>query len=318
MVRDIQKEVFDLIEAQKVEWDLAAKNYEGLQSVKERKIQLSGGAEFKVQFNPERIVSSVAKVDKKSIQERPCFLCASNRPSVQTGVDYEQYELLINPFPIFNKHLTVPIKAHEDQLILPHFSTLLDVVVELDEFTLFYNGPKCGASAPDHFHFQAANKGVMPIEQDFNEGNFTQLAAQLDVLKIFVWKNYHRGIITLQANSKSAVEKGFVALYNQLKLIQPEENEPMLNVLAYFEEGNWIVHCLPRIKHRPDCYFKEGDEKLLTSPASVDLAGVFITPREEDFNKLTASKLETILNEVCMSEREIEEVVEQVSDKWYE
>ncbi len=223
---------------------------------------------------------------------------------------------MINPFPIFDHHLTVPVKRHEEQLILPHFSTFLDLVVDIESFTVFYNGPKCGASAPDHFHFQAANKGVMPLEKDFREGQFPQLSASLDGLRVFVWKSYHRGIITLQGGSKAVIEKGFKALYDELLLNLSDEKEPMINVLAYFEEGKWVVHCLPRTKHRPDCYFADGDEKILTSPASVDLAGLFITPREEDFKKLSSSQLETILKEVCMSTEETEDVVERLIDKW--
>ncbi len=297
-----------LIQEQLKNWPLAKSNYRGLESVKSRKVLLPEGSEVLVQFNPERIRSSAAKVDVKSIEARACFLCEANRPQEQKAITYGDYSLLINPFPIFKQHLTIPIESHQDQLILPHFSILLDLAKELSDFTLFYNGPKCGASAPDHFHFQAGNKGFLPIEEDFKFGNYTELKSE-ERLKIYTWKKYHRGIVSLQSKSRSELISSFKKLYALLAERQDGEVEPMLNMLCYYENNEWLLHVFPRILHRPSCYFEEGEKQILLSPASVDLGGVFITPREKDFNQLNASDIESILRQVCLSEKDVDEVV---------
>lgn len=302
----------ELIADQIREWDLAANNYKGLEKVKTKELVLSGGSTVKVQFNPERIRSSAAKVDAKSIQERPCFLCAKNRPEQQRGLAFgEDYTVLINPFPIFTEHLTIPRNDHTDQLIASHFKALLLLAKELDDFTLFYNGPKCGASAPDHFHFQAGIKGFMPIEADFRSGNFTQDWGITSGIAVKTWKNYNRGIITLASEQPDALVQLFNELHQQLWDRQPDETEPMLNILAYFEEDRYIVHLFPRILHRPDCYFAEGDQQILISPGSVDMGGVFITPRAEDFEKITAEDIAKILEQVCMSEQEVSTLIKK-------
>ena len=165
---DFSKQVTELISEQVTGWDLASKNYEGLRKVKVKTFYL-GNYHIDIQFNPERIVSSAAKVDARSIEARPCFLCQENLPPQQRGLLLDDgYMVLVNPFPIFPKHLTIPNMLHTDQLILGNFESMLDLASRLDEFIIFYNGPKCGASAPDHLHFQAGSKGFLPIEKDFS------------------------------------------------------------------------------------------------------------------------------------------------------
>nr|WP_319399780.1 DUF4922 domain-containing protein [uncultured Carboxylicivirga sp.] len=293
--------VNQLIKSQLINWEAAKKNYAGLDKVKTRSLTLSGGSEIKVQFNPERIRSSAAKVDAQSIEARPCFLCESNRPKEQEGVSFDDYTILINPFPIFRSHLTIPHNNHTPQLIQPYFQSMLELAYELPDFTLFYNGPNCGASAPDHFHFQAGNKDFMPIEADFRSGRYANLTGLVDEVAIYTWGNYNRGVITFMADDMEALVTLFNDLYVLLQKNQPDEVEPMMNVLTYFEEGELVVHIFPRILHRPDCYFKEGKEQILISPASVDMGGVFITPRLEDYEKLSSTDVEEILNQVCMS-----------------
>jgi hypothetical protein len=294
----------NLLRSQIQDWELARQNYEGLKNVESKKLKLPGGSSVIVQFNPERIRSSAAKVDVKSIQERPCFLCEENRPAEQEGVAYGDYTILINPFPIFTKHLTIPHREHTLQLIAPYFPSMLDLAKELNEFTLFYNGPKCGASAPDHFHFQAGIKGFMPVEADFREAEFGKLIATLNEVEVYNWHGYNRGVITFKGANAEDIASLFAKLHELLASNQPNEMEPMLNVLAYFEEGHYVTHVFPRILHRPECYFAEGEEQILISPASVETGGVFITPRSEDFEKISAADIAGILNQVCMPENE--------------
>ncbi len=299
----------ELIKDQVLNWNLATTNYVGLQKVKTKSIQLDGGSEIKVQYNPERMRSSAAKVDTKSIQERPCFLCEKNRPKDQKGVAFDEFTILINPFPIFPEHLTIPGNKHTLQLIAPHFASMLDLAKELNDYTLFYNGPKCGASAPDHFHFQAGVKGFMPVEADYRSGKYARLKVVNENVKIYNWQGYNRGVISFESTDAQALAKQFFTLYNTLGALQADEVEPMLNVLAYFEEEHYVVHIFPRILHRPACYFAIRDEQILISPASVDMGGVFITPRSEDYEKITATDIAQILNEVCMQEKDCNKVL---------
>ncbi|MDR0540655.1 MAG: DUF4922 domain-containing protein [Dysgonamonadaceae bacterium] len=267
--------VKQLFEEQLNDWELAKNNYKALEQVKVKTLDVDGH-EYKVQFNPARITSSAAKVDPKSIQERKCFLCAANRPAEQTSVPFKgRYEILVNPFPIFPRHLTVPDLEHTPQLIASRFDDMLDLAQQLDDYVVFYNGPKCGASAPDHFHFQAGNKGFLPIENERN------------------WKN----AVRIESENKQEMLDRFQQTYDALPL-QADDIEPMLNILTWYESGKWITYLFPRKKHRPACYSVEGDANLLISPASVDMGGVFITPLEKDFEKITSADIAGILNEV--------------------
>jgi len=272
----IQPAINQLFDEQLSNWELARNNYKALEQVK-TKIVIVEGREYKVQFNPARIISSAAKVDAQSIKERKCFLCAENRRPEQKGIPFnERYTILINPFPIFPRHLTIPALEHTPQLIKSRFGDMLDLAQQLDDYIIFYNGPKCGASAPDHFHFQAGNKGFLPIEKNRNSQN----------------------IICIESDNKEEILNHFKKIYTSLPLIA-EDDEPMMNILAWYETGKWIVCIFPRKKHRPACYSAKGEANLLISPAAVDLGGVFITPLEKDFEKITAEDISKILNEVC-------------------
>ncbi len=238
---------------------------------------------------------------------------AENRPLQQQGLAFDDdYTILINPFPIFPEHLTIPHNSHTDQLIAPYFGMMLSLAKELEAFTLFYNGPKCGASAPDHFHFQAGTKGFMPIEEDFRSGEYANLIAKENEIEVYNWKGYNRGVITLKGADNTGIVALFHKLHTYLHATQIQEIEPMLNVLAYFEDDNWIAHIFPRILHRPACYFANGSEQILISPASVDMGGIFITPRQEDFEKITAGDIADILKQVCLSEEDTESAIKAI------
>ena len=272
------------------------------------------GTLYKVQFNPARIVSSGAKVDAKSIKERKCFLCPANLPAVQKGIPFEgHYNILVNPFPIFPRHLTVPETAHVAQRIAPRFGDMLDLARQLTDYTIFYNGPKCGASAPDHAHFQAGNKGFMPIEQDWRR----QVAGKVaDYGQATLWwlNDAPRTTLVIESADRKTAIKLFDTVYHSLD-IQPGEDEPMMNVLVMYEDNKWIVFVFPRAKHRPACYTAEGDANLLSSPASVDLGGVFITPVEKDFIKITAEDIAQILGEVCLSPADFQKVQKRIQEQ---
>lgn len=291
-----------LIQNQISEWPLAAQNFDALAKVQSKDIDVRG-IRYRAQFNPARITSSAAKVDTKSIQERKCFLCSANRPKEQMGIRHGEYEILINPFPIFPRHLTIPDVSHVDQVISGRVGDMLEFAELLSDYVIFYNGPKCGASAPDHMHFQAGNKGFLGIEKDVEELGkeliFTHKSAS-----VYVLDDSPRNALIFKSNDISDLEEAFNKVYELLPLHE-DDIEPMMNILAWFANGEWILAVLPRVKHRPSCFFAETDAKMTISPASVDLGGVFITPIESDFNRIDSSKIDEILSEVSMSKAEL-------------
>jgi len=292
----------ELFTAQLLEWELAKVNYSQLDRVK-TKILDFGDFEILVQFNPERMRSSAAKVDSKSIGERPCFLCKVNRPPEQQGAAFEdEFIVLVNPFPIFNRHLTIPSDLHTDQRIRNNLGKMLSLAEAMPGYVIFYNGPECGASAPDHLHFQAGNKGFMPVERDFSAGKHTMLLSSKPGVQIWQWTGYLRSIITLKGSDKEKLVSVFNHFFYRFSILQPMKPEPMLNILAYHSQEGWVIHLIPRKLHRPSQFFAEADDQILLSPASVDLGGVIITPREEDFNRISQDDVADIFRQVCLEE----------------
>jgi ATP adenylyltransferase/5',5'''-P-1,P-4-tetraphosphate phosphorylase II len=307
-MEEISDRVKALLDSQLKEWDLAAVNYRLLANVRTREIDF-GDLKLLVQFNPELIRSSAAKVDTKSIEERPCFLCEKNRPPEQKGVAFsDDMVILVNPFPIFTKHLTIPSEEHILQRIKKNFGNMLDLAQALPDFVIFYNGPECGASAPDHLHFQAGNRGFLPIEKDFEDKRLLTRVKSDSHFEMWQWEHYLRGIISFQGSNVEMIMKSFKEIYEGLSEIQQGKPEPMLNILVYFADGNWIIHIIPRKLHRPSQYFAEEEKKILLSPASVDLGGVLIVPREEDFEKITAEDISDIFRQVCLDDSEIKKL----------
>lgn len=303
------KVIADFFASQLAAWPMAAANFDALSGVKVKELDVDG-MPFKVQFNPARIASSAAKVDKASLTARPCFLCEKNRPEVQTGIEWkDRYTILINPFPIFRRHLTIPDSTHTDQLIAGRIADMMDLAAALEDYTVFYNGPRCGASAPDHMHFQAGNSDFLTIAGALenaelktvaNDGKATLSMVDTLPVKVFV----------IDAADHAAGERLFDRLLAAMPV--PEgEAEPMLNILCYPTPAGERVVVVPRKRHRPSCYGTEGD-CMLISPASVDVGGVFITPRPEDFERFDAKAISTILDEVCLTADEINKIAADV------
>ncbi|MGB4414818.1 MAG: DUF4922 domain-containing protein [Paludibacter sp.] len=297
-----------LFEEQLKSWELARVNYAGLKTVK-TKVFSFDDFEIKVQFNPARIVSSGAKMDAKTIADRPCFLCAENRPAEQQGVDAGNYTVLVNPFPIFPEHFTIPRKEHADQQIKPYFSDMLELAEALDDYLVFYNGPKCGASAPDHIHFQAGTKDFLPLVNDYKrlKSTHTELLVDAQGYQIFTMKNYLRTVYCIESNSIKASKIAFDSLYEKFQtpapssiLSQVEYAEPLMNIVCNFEAGKWYTFVLPRKAFRPWQYIAEGDRQLLVSPATVEMCGIFITPVESHFERITKEDVLSILEQVSI------------------
>lgn len=258
-------------------WPLAADNFAALDNVVIRDIADCDG--FKVQFNPARIVSTGANVSKDAIKARKCFLCEANRPEQQIGIDWGEYSILVNPYPIFPGHLTIPSKHHTPQLIRGRVGDMMRLASELPGYTIFYNGAKCGASAPDHIHFQGVPSQKLPIWDTVREnGDTTVIGGQ----KAYV----------IEYDDIAAAEKEFEEYLATLPT-DGESGEPMINVLC--QAGKLVV--IPRRRHRPSDYGSD-DGQILLSPASIDLAGVLITPLRRDFDNIDAATVRRVLSEV--------------------
>ncbi len=292
-------------------WELAGKNFETLRDVELKNVKMTDGEEVVLQLNPARIISSSAKVDSKSLAERPCFLCEKNRPKEQEGILLsEDFLLLVNPFPILQKHFTIVNVAHTPQRILPYISQMLTISQQLDkEYTLFYNGAKCGASAPDHMHFQAGCSSQFPIWKILEEKDSETLLEQ-EGLSIKAFESYVKGIV-IEGKDFGNIEKFMKQILAVFATLQQQEDEPMLNILAKYED-TWQIILFPRAKHRPNQYFAEGDEQLLLSPASVDFGGLLAVPRKADFDRIDASLLTDIFNQLCLSKVDFQELKEKI------
>jgi galactose-1-phosphate uridylyltransferase len=215
----------------------------------------------------------------------------------------------VNPFPIFSRHLTIPSDEHTDQRIRYNFGKMLSLADALPDYVIFYNGPQSGASAPDHFHFQAGNKGFMPVEKDFFSGKFAIHEFTRRGAEAWCWRDYLRGIISLKGTEREPLETLFHKFFERFSALQPDKPEPMMNILVYKSEKFWIVHIIPRKQHRPVQFFAKGRDQILVSPASVDLGGVVITPGEEDFMKIKAGDISDIFRQVCYRDEELHHII---------
>jgi len=294
--------ITEFFKQQRTEWPLAKKNYDDLANVKVTPLVLSNGVTINKQCNPARIVSTGAKIDKAAIAKRPCFLCDKNRPAEQASFEIEAYcegfHVLINPFPILPTHFTIPSKRHELQQIKPYFPVMLDFVERNPEHFIFYNGPRSGASAPDHMHFQAGFVKDVPFYNQQSE--VTADGIIMSSHDTFCRNNWPGACISFSSKEKQTAIEEFHRIYNALP-IPTGECEPMFNVFARKTADGYEVTLFLRSQHRPSCYGTE-DGCLLISPGALDMAGLLITPRIEDYESITAEEAEAIYNEVSAPE----------------
>ncbi|MBK7104685.1 MAG: DUF4922 domain-containing protein [Ignavibacteriae bacterium] len=314
-INNLSQKVKALLNQQKANWELVKTNFDSLLNVKTKNFAFQN-SEIKIQFNPSRITSTSAKVDKKSIEERKCFLCLENLPSEQKGILFKNdYLILCNPYPIFKRHLTIPNLKHIPQNIENSFIDLLELSQELSEkFFVFYNGPKCGASAPDHLHFQAGLKNEIPIYKNYlNIKHENQnIIFQDSYVKVILTDNGIQNFVIIESSDKIKLQKKFSKIYKSAKQILNTNEEPLINVLSFFEENIWKVIVFFREKHRPTQYFDEGEKQLLVSPASVDLGGLIITPREEDFSKIIKDDVKDIFNQVILNRTKLKKILIEI------
>ncbi|MDD5862026.1 MAG: DUF4922 domain-containing protein [Prevotella sp.] len=294
-------------------WPEVEQRYTDLQGVQVRAL-----GKLRAQWNPARIVSTGAKVDHATIAQRPCFLCDENRPKEQQSMPLDgDYHLLVNPFPILPEHFTIPARKHQPQHIEETYGELFQLLDHEPDMMFFYNGPKCGASAPDHLHFQGGTSGLTPLEQNWwDEQKDATILVDFDYHgQLLALRDYPCHAFAIRTLEKEIGLRLFRRLYRALPQ-REDETEPMMNIVAWFDRGmeEYITVIFPREKHRPDCYYATGDDQLLISPGALDMSGLAILPRKEDFEKLTEARYISILKEMCVSDETYETIVQKVRE----
>ena len=295
-------------------WEAARQRYHDLRSAKTRELVV-GAYSIQVQWNPARMVSTGAQIDQKTIAERPCFLCEKNRPKEQIKKEIDgQYELLVNPFPILQQHFTIPSLKHQPQRILDSYGEIHKLLEEFPEMMVFYNGPQCGASAPDHAHFQAGTSGLLPLQTSWQRlsRNLTKLVSLNDDEDISLIDDYPCAALLIRSRSQYGDEQLFRRLYEALPATDPE---PMMNIVAWRCNDDFLSVVFPRTKHRPDCYYKEGNEQFVISPGALDMAGIIITPRQEDYERLTPEMALGILNEISLKGEALQQLLDTLKSQ---
>ncbi len=310
-------------------WPLACDNFRALKNVLVREVEV-GGLTVKLQFNPARMISSAAKLSKEEIAARRCFLCRDNRPAEQIMLKFDgrkgkKYHILVNPYPIFPDHLVIAMNRHTDQSIWKRYVDMLDLARKYDGFTFFYNGPKSGASAPDHHHFQAAPKGLIPLQEDVerffacaqNDSECAQnailqyLTSEQDA-NLYYYKRFTTGVFVIKAETAKSAAKIFYRLLDCAEI--PEgEKEPLFNLFTYWKDGEFCSIVIFRSRHRSHHYFSDGPDHLTMSPGCADMGGVFIVPVKEEYEKITPELLSEMVREVSITEEEEAEIVNRLT-----
>lgn len=310
-----------LVEQQRNAWPLLREGYDALAQVEMKRVRVEE-SEVVIQHNPKRIRSTAAQVDRGSISERRCFLCAENLPPEEKGIAYGG-DLIIfcNPFPILNRHLSIIHRHHVEQKIDGHVEAMLSLAADLGpDYFVLYNGPECGASAPDHFHLQACSRELLPIERDMQSGEPEQTAHcsiceenARDTFELFTMASCGRSVIVFRGNSEKEIAEWLYRVLGELSR-DTGKSEPMVNIISTCDKGVWTVYLFPRTRHRPACFFAEGDERLLVSPGAIDMAGVVVVPQHDHFVKIDGERLTSIFAEVSYDEQAVNEILERMSE----
>lgn len=309
--RSLPEHIHDLFSEQMGSWQRLQDAYEVLKTLKTRAIFFNG---FSVSLynNPGRLTSATAAVGQKDVRDRPCFLCLHNLPLEQKGILYrEEFIILYNPMPVFPNHLTVAHVGHRPQSVAEYFDAFLSLAEDLGKkWTTLYNGPRCGASAPDHLHFQALPEGRLPIEHELRKSGKLILAFKTDGARIYTAQGLGREVIVLVGKDRESMIYTFKKALVSLRVAIPTDDEPMMNLAGFHDGKFWHIALFPRRKHRPDAFFREGDERVVVSPGAVEMAGVLVTPMERDYYRLDAQAVESIYQEVSLDKSTVIRAIE--------
>ncbi len=293
-------QVEELFERQARAWPQLANGLECLTRAKTLPVRIDWFDIF-IRHIPHRMASTTASVDRESVAKRPCFLCAGNLPSEEEGLQFDKdFTIYCNPFPIVDRHLTIAHREHGLQRIANQFGRMLDIAAALAGYFVVYNGPECGASAPDHLHFQAGSRALFPIEK--NTAGLTGLTVP----------DYARHVFLFRGRDRSALIDRMDRAIDLLAETTGKRPEPLVNIAVFHERGEWVTYLFPRGKHRPQV-FHTGE--LTVSPASIDLCGIFVVPLAHDFERITADAIAAIFREVTLPDDQFQEVARKLENE---
>lgn len=293
-------ELEELLKRQAQAWPQLSKGIEGLARASTRRVPVDWFDIF-VRHIPHRMASTTALVDRESIAKRPCFLCPINLPREEEGLQFNSdFTIYCNPFPIVDHHFTIAHRSHRPQCITDQFGSMLDLAAALDGYFVIYNGPECGASAPDHLHFQAGLRTLFPIERDTS--GLTEATVP----------NYARNVFVFRGRGRPALVGQLERAIDLLAKTTGKRGEPLINIAVFHERGEWLTYLFPRGKHRP-AVFHTGE--LTVSPASIDMCGIFVVPLARDFERITGDTLRAIFREVTLPDEQFYEVAEKLGSE---
>ena len=302
-----------LLQQQRETWPMCREGYASLAQVRTKSLGI-GRYSLHLQFNPGRIVSTGAKVDPATIRQRRCFLCVEHLPPEQHAMQYGRDLLILcNPAPIFSSHFTISHREHRPQAIEPYAEVMLQLSKDLSpEFCTFYNGPRCGASAPDHFHFQAAPLGAIPAMTEAASDS-RSIIWNANGVEMSILPDYGRTAAIFHAKDASAMSNAFRRFVAGWRTLEGVNEEPMMNVLSAYHHGMFRLVVFLRSRHRPEAYFRKGEAQVLVSPATVDIGGLTVTPRSKEFDTLTPEALAGILLEVSADPSIMQKICETMT-----
>jgi hypothetical protein len=293
-------EVEALFQRQVRAWRMLARGVEGLARAETRRVRIDWYDVF-VRHIPHRVGSTTAAVDRESIAKRPCFLCAANLPAEEEGLAFgDDLTIYCNPFPIIQRHLTIAHREHREQRIAGNVGRMFDLAAALPGYFVIYNGPECGASAPDHLHFQAGSRNLYPIGKE---------SARASGLAL---NDYDRNVFVIRGGDRSAMIDRIERAIELLAEKTGRRTEPMVNIAVSHERGERITFLFPRRKHRPNV-FHTGE--LTVSPATIDLCGIFVVPIARDFEKISGADIAAIFREITLPDEQFREVAAMLENE---
>lgn len=310
---NLPKLCLELLSEQKKTWQILREGYDSLKKVRERDLSCRGFS-IRLQYNPGRIKSSTALVDNKNAKGQKCFLCLDHLPENQKGICYRKnYLILCNPMPVFSSHFTISHLDHRLQAIAEHMDTFIQLTTDLGSgWVVLYNGPKCGASAPNHLHFQVVPSGRMPIEKEIRERKRLTRMTKIRGVLIYRVKNLGREVLLLEGDNPRIMGSVLKGYLNALKKTLILNEEPMINIAGFHEKRKWRLVIFPRRKHRPDVFFKDGDARVVVSPGVIDMGGLIITPVKKDFEQLEGAAVKEIYKEVSLERKMAENAINAI------
>ena len=283
-------------------------NYGALDQVEVKDMTIDGFP-AKLFFNPARVRSVMADVSPEALQKRACFLCPDGLEPLQLTTVWDSptgqtYFIRVNPFPIFNHHFTISSAIHERQTFAPHMESMLHLAQAMPEMSIFYNGPMCGASAPDHMHFQAVPRHSMPIEDHFDTNYANAVLVQEPDLQSHLATL--EKVLSMASIPENASQTGSLTA----GATRTEEWEPRWNIISWYEPAsspNSLIASSPKFntivffrrESRPQCFFAPENERILFSPGTVEMGGIGIVANRESFDRITPEVLRSMIQEVA-------------------